>query len=91
MHSKATEDMLKTVSSTRIDLPSFARERKRLDKPLLADKKDWEGGDRGHILNMFPVTGSPGWNKFVGDRHCFFPHNLLSSAIRNPYPANKMI
>ncbi|KAI8538135.1 hypothetical protein RHMOL_Rhmol09G0079100 [Rhododendron molle] len=56
VRSKATEDMLKT--SARIDLPSYAWERKSLDEPLLADKKDWEGGAKVHNFDLFPATGS---------------------------------
>ncbi|XP_058181017.1 uncharacterized protein LOC131299480 isoform X2 [Rhododendron vialii] len=56
VRSKATEDMLKT--SARIDLPSYAWERKSLDEPLLADKKDWEGGAKLHNFDLFPATGS---------------------------------
>ncbi|KAF7132575.1 hypothetical protein RHSIM_Rhsim09G0061700 [Rhododendron simsii] len=56
VRSKATEDMLKT--SARIDLPSYAWERKSLDESLLADEKDWEGGAKVHNFDLFPATGS---------------------------------
>ncbi|XP_057467419.1 uncharacterized protein LOC130756821 isoform X1 [Actinidia eriantha] len=51
VRSKATEDMLKTTPSMKIDLSSFSLEPKSIQKSLLADKTDFGRGEKGHDLN----------------------------------------
>ncbi|GMQ02622.1 hypothetical protein CsSME_00048757 [Camellia sinensis var. sinensis] len=58
VRSKATEDMLKTPSSTKIDMSSFALEPKSFQKSLLSGKTELGRGDKVNDLNLLPATKS---------------------------------
>ncbi|CAL5439761.1 unnamed protein product [Camellia sinensis] len=58
VRSKATEDMLKTPSSTKIDMSSFALEPKSIQKSLLSGKTELGRGDKVNDLNLLPATKS---------------------------------
>ncbi|KAF5936399.1 hypothetical protein HYC85_027528 [Camellia sinensis] len=58
VRSKATEDMLKTPSSTKIDMLSFALEPKSFQKSLLSGKTELGRGDKVNDLNLLPATKS---------------------------------
>ena len=51
VRSKATEDMLKTTPSMKIDLSSFSLEPKSIQKSLLADKTEVGRGEKVYDLN----------------------------------------
>ncbi|GFZ08244.1 hypothetical protein Acr_20g0000520 [Actinidia rufa] len=58
VRSNATEDMLKTTPSMKIDLSSFSLEPKSIHKSLLADKTDFGRGEKAHDLNYLMARKS---------------------------------
>ncbi|KAL6985079.1 hypothetical protein U1Q18_018457, partial [Sarracenia purpurea var. burkii] len=58
VRSKATEDMLKTIPSTKIDLSGLPLEPKSIQNSLAADKTDLGLGDKVHNLNLLPAIKS---------------------------------
>lgn len=56
VRSKATENMLRTLPSTRIDLSSFALEPKTFQHSFVTDKIIGGNGDRMHASNSLTPT-----------------------------------
>lgn len=56
MRSKATEDMLRTLPSTRIDLASYSLEPKAFQRSSVADKMIYVSGDRMHVSHSLTPT-----------------------------------
>ncbi|CAK9149838.1 unnamed protein product [Ilex paraguariensis] len=56
VRSKATEDLLRTLPSTKIDLSSYALEPKNTENASVADKAVASMEDKAHVLNALTTT-----------------------------------